>query len=304
METLVVFGKFHKKSSGKKAISPAISTVIMTGAMVAILSVALVFANNFLWSRVAEGDFNSSKQLMHTAGLQIDDVAWTTGRTETVRYASQYGDVVLESPLLTYTITVEVDGIPVPYVFSNTTGALLFNLPTSRYSINNGYWARIFPDQNTSLTLKGTSAPVARVFAVEKLPMADGSYIRVVVAPSVRVLFSSINSSKDTVYENTRYIRMYLPVLSAGESPRLAESFTLIGESVKAHTLNDVTGISVAVSFPQEESPDNFDSEFFNFPANFEELDVPSIVAPSVKGYQHVVLELYLSEVSVGFGVS
>jgi len=290
----VVLFKVHKKRSGKKAISPAISTVIMTGAMVAILSVALVFANNFLWSRVAEGDFDSSKQLMHTAGLQIDDVAWTVGRTETVRYASQYGDVALEPLVLTYTVNVEVDGVPVS-PFSNTTGALLFNLPTSRYSINNGYWARIFPDQNTSLTLKGTSAPVARVFAVEQLPMADGSYIRVVVAPSVRVLFSSINSS-----ESTYYIRMYLPVLSAGESPRLSESFTLTGESVKAHTLNGVTGVNVTVSFPKEGSPDNFDSEFFNFPANFEILDLDTIVSE----YDNVVLELYLSEVSVGFGVS
>jgi hypothetical protein len=78
----------------------------MTGAIVAILSVALVFANGLLWSRVAEGEFNSSKQLMHTAGLQIDDVAWTTGRTETVIYASQYGSVVLEPSVLNYTISV------------------------------------------------------------------------------------------------------------------------------------------------------------------------------------------------------
>ena len=59
---------------------------------------------------------------------------------------------------------------------------------------------------------------------------------------------------------------MYLPVLSAGESPRLSQSITLTGESVKANTLNDVTGINVTVTFPKEGSPDNFDSEFFNFP--------------------------------------
>ena len=81
METLVMFGKFHKKGSGKRGMGPVISTVIMTGAMVAILSVTLIFANNLLWSRVAEGDFDSSKQLMHTVGFQIDDVAWTVGRT-------------------------------------------------------------------------------------------------------------------------------------------------------------------------------------------------------------------------------
>jgi hypothetical protein len=288
-----MIGQLRKKKSDKKAISPAISAVIMTGAIVAILSVAMVFANNFLWSRVAEGDFDSSKQLMHTVGLQIDDVAWTVGRTETIRYASEYGDVQLEPSVLTYTVTVVADGVT--YEFSNTSGVLLFNLPTSRYSIQNGYWERISPDQTESLTLTGTSAPIARVFAVERLPMADGSYIRVVVAPSIRVLYSSINST-----ESTCYVRMFLPVLSSGESPRLVQSITLTGESVKAHTLNGVTSIDVSVSFPKGSSPDNFDSDFFNFPYNSEELDLSAIVTE----YENVVLELYLSEVSVAFGVS
>ena len=291
---MVVICNVHKKRSGKRGISPVISTVIMTGAMVAILSVALLFANNLLWSRVAEGDFDSSRQLMHTAGLQIDDVAWTVGRTETIRYSSQYGEVVLEPLILTYTVSVESNGGPEQYEFS--TGALMFNLPTSRYTITNGYWQRISPDQNNSLTLKGTSAPVVRVFAVERMPMSDGSYIRVVVAPTVRVLYSSINTSVSSTY----YIRMYLPVLAAGESPRLSQSITLTGESVEAHTINDVTSISVTVDFPREASPENFDSDFFNFPYNSEDFDLSTIVSE----YDNVVFELYLSEVLVEFGVN
>jgi len=141
--------------------------------------------------------------------------------------------------------------------------------------------------------LKGTSAPVVRVFAVERMPMSDGSYIRVVVAPSVRVLYSSINSS-----ENTYYIRMYLPVLTAGEAPRLSQSITLTGESFAANTVNNVMSINVTVGFPKGASPENFDSDFFNFPYNSEDIPVPT------SGYANVVLELYLSEVSVEFGLN
>ena len=284
-----MFGKFHKKWLDKRGISPVVSSVIMTGAIVAILSVALVFANNLLWSRVAEGDFDSSEQMMQTVGLEIDDVAWTVGRTGTIRYASQYGDVVLVSSVLTYNVSVVADGDT--YEFSNTTGVIIFNLPTSHYSIKDGYWARIFPDSDENLTLTGTSAPVARVFAVERTPMPGGKYMRVVVAPSVRVLFSSINSST-----NTYYIRMYIPVLNEGESPRLYQSLTLTGESVNAYTLNNVTSIDVSVDFPRGVS-DSFDSAFFNFPAVNQSITIPS-------GYDNVVFELYLSEVSVGFGLS
>jgi hypothetical protein len=256
----------------------------MTGAMVAILGVALGFANNFLWSRVAEGEFDSSKQLMQTVGLQIDDVAWTVGRTETILYASQYGDVVFVPSTLNYSVSVN-GGEPQQY----TTGALMFNLPTSRYSVTNDYWERIFPVPDQSLTLKGTSAPVARIFAVEKIPTPDGSYIRVVVAPSIRVLYSSINTTLSSTY----FVRMYLPVLSAGEAPRLSQSITLTGQSVNALTTNDVSSISVNVAFPRED----FDSAFFNFPEENENIPIPS-------GYDNVVLELYLSEVSVEFGLN
>jgi len=286
----MMFGKFHNKNSRKRGISPAISTVIMTGAMIAILSVALVFANNLLWSKVAEGDFDSSKQLMQSIGLQIDDVAWTTGRTETIRYATQYGDIEFEPLVVDYTINVTVGEVVHQYTYS--TGALMFNLPTYRYSISDDYWERIYPDPDESLTLTGTSAPVARVFAIERTPMPDGKYIRVVTVPSIRVLNSSISTST----YSTCYIKMYLPILTAGESPRLTQSITLTGESVNASTTNGVSSVNVSVGFPKGVS-DDFDSAFFNFPASSQDIAIPS-------GYDNVVFEFYLSEVSVGFGVS
>ncbi|MCW4033890.1 MAG: hypothetical protein NWF03_00845 [Candidatus Bathyarchaeota archaeon] len=278
--------KVNKKRSKNRGISPAISSVIMTGAMVAILSVTLVFANNFLWDRVAEGDFNSSKQLMQTIGLQIDDVAWTEGRTETTNYATQYGNVVIRPATVNYTISVETSTSSIK--FSNKTGIIMFNLPTSSYTITDGYWENIFPRQNDSLTLSGTSAPVARVFAVEKVPMSDGNYIRVVVVPAVRVLHSSINTS----ISSTHYIRMYLPVLTAGSSPRLTDTITLSGKSLQAYTISDVESINVAVSF---DAGSDFDSAFFNFSFDSEDLSIPG---------GDVVLELYLSEVSVAFGIN
>ena len=123
--------------------------------------------------------------------------------------------------------------------------------------------------------------------------MFDGRFIRVAVAPAIRVLSSSINAST-----NTYYVKMYLPVLTPGESPRLSKSITLTGESIEAQTLNNVTSIDVSVSFPRGASPENFDSAFFNFPENSEELSVPT------SGYDNVVFELYLSEVSVEFGIT
>lgn len=284
--------KTFRKRIDKRALSPVISTVIMTGAIVTLLGVTLIFANGLLWSRVAEGDFKSATQFMHTMGLQIDDVAWTMGRTETLQYSSKNGEVKLESSILDYTVNVETGGSGT-YEFSNETGVLLFNVPTSSYSVANGYWNLIAPSQDDTLTLKGTSAPVARVFAVEKMPMEDGSYIRVVVAPAIRTLFSSINTSTSSTY----YVKLYLPVLKLGETPRRSQSVTLTGKSFEANTLNDVTSINVTVSFPRGSPPENFDDFFFNFPSLTEVINIPS-------GYDDVVIEFYVSEVTVDLGIN
>jgi len=284
--------KNFKKSLGKRAISPVISTVILTGAMVALLSITLVFANNLLWSRIAESDFNSAKQLMQTIGLQVDDVAWTVGRTETIRYSSRFGDVTLLSSALNYTVYVKTKGSPTyQFLASYQVGVLLFNIPISKYSLGNGYYELIFPSQNNTLTLTGTSAPVIREFAVEKLPMGDGNYIRVVVAPCIRSLFSTVNMSGSSTY----YVKLYLPVLTKGSAPRLTESVTVTGNAVGAKTVSNVASINVTVSFPSSTAQMGFDASFFKFPSRYQVIDVPS-------GYDDAVLDFFVGGVTVEFG--
>ena len=110
-----------------RAVSPAISTVILTGTIVALLSVTGVYVINFLWARAAEADFNSAKQFMQTIGLQVDDVAWTTGRKATVRYSSAYGNVIFRPSALNYSVYVKTQGSPnYQLLSSNTTGVLLW----------------------------------------------------------------------------------------------------------------------------------------------------------------------------------
>lgn len=284
--------KIFRKRLGKRGFSPVVSTVIMTGAMVALVSAALIFANSFLWSRIAESDFNSGKQFMKTIGLQIDDVAWTVGRTETIQYSSRYGDIVLLSSALNYTVYVKTKGnATYQLLASYQVGVLLFNVPTSKYSIGNGYYELIFPSQNDNLTLTGTSAPVIREFAIEKLPMGDGSHVRVVVAPCIRSLFSTINMSSSTYY-----VKLYLPVLTQGGAPGLTQSVTVTGNSVEAKTVSNVDSINVTVSFPSSTAQMGFDASFFNFPSTYKVIEFP-------EEYDDSVLEFFVGGVTVDFGV-
>jgi len=271
----------------ERAVSPAISTVILTSAVVVLLLVTVTFGNNFLNARMAENEFSAMKQFMQTVGLQIDDVAWTIGRAQTIRYASRYGQVNFVNETLRYTVYVND-----VYLANYSTGILLFNMPISQYSVSNNYSERIFPSSNSSFLQVGTSAPVSHVYVIEKLPMNDGNFIRVVVAPSIRML----NSTISTGGEPKNYFRFFLPVLSSGSHPRYSQSVTLAGnkvltDKVLAETEDSVINVKIHVSFLKDGL--GFDEDFFNFESVDEEVVVPD----------GSIIEFYTGEVIVSLGL-
>lgn len=270
----------------RKAISPAISSVILTSCVVVLLLVTIVFANNFLNSRMAENEFSAMKQFMQTTGLQMDDVAWTSGRTQTIRYASRFGLVNFESLALNYSVYVD-KGAGYVLVANYSTGIILFNMPISRYSVGNNYHEQISPVSDRSFLQIGTSAPVCHVFVIEKAPMNDGNYIRVVASPSLRML----NSTISTDGEVKNYFKLYLPILSSGTHPRNSQSITLVGSTIAVKTENNVNKIKVQVVVPKASL--GFDQDFFHFDAAQEEVDVPD----------GSILQFYTGEVSVSLGL-
>ena len=268
-----------------RGVSPAISTVILTSVIVVLLLVTIVFANNFLTARLAENEFSAMEQFMQTVGLQIDDVAWTIGRTQTIRYASQSGQVNFQSVALNYLVYVK-KGTSFFLLANTTTGIILFNMPISKYSKGNNYFKRIFPSSDNSFLQIGTSAPVDHVFSIEDIPMRDGSYIRVVVAPSIRTLNSTIKVG----YQTTTYFKLYLPCLNLESHPRLSQSITIIGKNVTRATESKVDALRINVTFPNEVS--GFNSGFFNFKHTVETLNVPA----------DSIVEVYVGDVRVSLG--
>jgi hypothetical protein len=265
----------------RKAISPAISTVILTGAIVVLLLVALVFANNFLEARMTENEFGAMKQFMQTVGLQVDDVAWIPGRTQTIRYASKYGQVNFVDEALIYSVYINRTG-SWELLGNYTTGILLFNMPISKYSIGNNYHERIHPTSGSFLN-NGTSAPASYIFVVEKLFMGDGNYIRIVVAPCIRRL--------DATLGGTQYFKLYLPILNSSRThPRLSQSVTLAGQTVSVKT-GSGNSLKINITFPR--ASEGFNSEFFNFEGSEKSLHFSSTG----------IVEFYTGEVAVSLGL-
>jgi hypothetical protein len=271
----------HRLRNDKKAVSPAISTAIITSAIVVMLLVTVVFANNYLNARMSENEFNAMEQFMQTVGQQIDDVAWTVGRTQTMSYASKYGQITFQSVALNYALYVNNTNT---WIANFSTGALFFNMPTGTYNIANNFMEPLSPISNSSFLLQGTTAPVSHVFVIERVPMKDGNYIRVIVAPSIRMLNSTI--------ANTGYFNCFLPVLQpSGNNLHLSQSVTLMATAFNVNQIQNINKINITVDFPQ--SALGFDSTFFNFNSSWADLQVP----PGSS------LEFFTGNVTVSLGV-
>jgi uncharacterized protein YsxB (DUF464 family) len=280
------YGHARSLQKDKQAVSPAVSTVILTAAVIVMILVAMGFANNFLDARMAENEFSTNKQFMLTTGLQIDDIAWTIGRTQTVRYSSQYGNMKFQSLAVNYTFEIDT-GSGLQPLFSNATGMILFNIPVSIYSVTNNYFERVLPSSNGSFLQQGSSAPVGQVFCVEKLPMIEGNYTRIVAVPSIRMLNSTIEGLAGIP---TNYYRFYMPSLMPGNHQYRSQSITMTGNDITKIIRNDVNQVRINVSFPIAAS--GFDADFFNF----------DHISETVKLLPGSVVEFYIGKVIVTLG--
>ena len=259
-----------------------------------MILVAMSFANNFLNARMAENEFSTNKQFMLTTGLQIDDIAWTIGRTQTVRYSSKFGNINFQSVALNY--LVEVNGTGTGGVWQSLfpngtgTGMILFNIPVSTYSISNNYFERISPTSSGSFLQQGPSAPVTHVFCIEKLPMNEGNYTRIVVVPTIRMLNSTIAGAQQST---TNYFKFYLPTLEAGSNPYLSQSITMTGNDITKVTRSGVNQVRINVTFPNGGSGSSgFGSDFFHFDHISETTILPA----------NSVVEFYVGKVIVSLG--
>jgi len=258
----------------------------MTAAIIVLVLVAVNYANSSLGGQIAGDEFTANKQFMQSTGLQIDNVAWTIGRTETVDYTANYGQVKFVPDVIDYTFEI-YNGVSWQTLYSSTTGMILFNMPISDYSLGNNYFSRIMPSNSGSFLQWNASAPVSQVFAVEKIPMQDGNYARIVTVPAVRVLNSYLVTGMS-------YYEFYLPCLVSGSSPYLSQSVTLTGSSLinfmPRGTITQVRINATAVN----QTPTGFNNAFFNFDSISETTSIPAGAS----------IEFYVGTVEVSIGMA
>ena len=272
----------------KRAVSPAISTVVLTAAGIVMILIAMSYANNILGIKMAQNEYSTNKQFMQTTAQQIDDIAWTVGRTQTVSFSNKYGNVQFQAVALNYTFRIHTSSGYETLTLPGKTGIILYNMPVGSYSLGNNFFQRLPSNVTSSFLLSGSTAPISQVICVQKVPMADGTYNRIVLAPNMRVLTSTVTS--------TNYFKFYLPDLENGTNLYRSQSITLTGNGITKVTRSGVDEVSISVNFPKTSL--GFDSSFFNFNSTSITLNASS--TPRLPS--NSVVEFYVGKVVVAIG--
>jgi FlaG/FlaF family flagellin (archaellin) len=271
-----------------RAVSPAISTVVLTAAGIVMILIAMSYANNMLALKMAQNEFSTNKQFMQTTAQQIDDIAWTVGRTQTVSFSSKYGNVQFQAVALNYTFRIHTSSGWEDLTISGKTGIILYNMPVASYPLGNNFFQRLPNNVTTPFLLSGSTAPISQVICEQKVPMADGAYSRIALVPNMRVLTSTVTS--------TNYFKFYLPNLENGTNLYRSQSITLTGNGITKVTRSGVDQVIISVSFPK--SVAGFDSSFFNF--NSTSITLSATSTPRLPS--NSVVEFYVGKVVVAIG--
>jgi hypothetical protein len=284
----------------RRAVSPALSSIILTSGVIVMVLVAMFFANNFMQSTLSQNEFKANKQFMLTEGLQIDDVAWTTGRTQTSIFSSRYGTVSFEPTVLNYTFEVRSSSGTWSTIGNWSTGIVMFNMPTSIFSMGNGYFEPIFPS-NASFLQEGSAAPVSQVFVSQKNSITRGSDLRVVAVPAIRMLSTNIITGS----QQQKYLKFYLPILSKGNNLYLSQSITQTGTSIFKISRTDITQVRVTASIPAAAQAFGYDAGDKNS-SSFIRFQSTSVTYPStpLSPSQSSILELFVANVTVSIGLA
>jgi hypothetical protein len=148
--------KFLCWKENRKAVSPAISTVIIIAATIVLVLVASSYAYQVLERQKGASEFDAIKKSFITFDDAIRDIAWDKGGARSTRFTANYGilEVIPANVQKGLPINVTIEEYPTVR-YMNFTGYLRYNLSTYYITFGNGYRTHLFGDDKTLIS-KGT----------------------------------------------------------------------------------------------------------------------------------------------------
>jgi hypothetical protein len=154
----------------------------------------------------------------------------------------------------------------------------MFNMPTIKYSLSEGYYELLLPSTESALVDSGVSAPVMKVFVRQLYEAGDSDFLRVAAVPMIRMREHTI-----TVGTSTKsFVSLYIPKLD-GKATASKSMIVLSGKEIKPETFLNVKKITVTVTCLDP----NYSSNFYNFQSTSQDITLTNV--STVQAFEGVV---------------
>jgi len=246
----------------KRGVSQLVVAVILIAITISAILVTLPFIEQQRRKELVKSEWEYMRTYMTALQNAVDDVAWMLGKTRSLQFSMSNGFMFAEPDALNYSVLVDKGSGYVSLVENITTGVLGYKTFIYDYSLGGDYYEAIRPNEQ-SFSHTGGAKPFTYLFGVEKIPMADGDFLRLVLAPTVTVLSFEVGGEQ-------RY-RVLIVKLSGTGTQAGRDRVTVTGVSYEVETADNVNALKVTVGFPKT----GYDNTFFNFQETSTVIDVP-----------------------------
>jgi len=142
-------------SKNKKAVSPAISTVIITSITIVLVIVASTYAYQTLERSRGAAEFSTAKKSVTAIDDAVENIAWKQQSSRSTHFVANYGTLELTPNALNLTVKVQVGANSQSTSFY--TGIIKYSTKIDYVNYGNGYKEYIIGDEKAIVSRSSDS---------------------------------------------------------------------------------------------------------------------------------------------------
>jgi hypothetical protein len=193
-----------------RALSYAISAVIITGTTVMLVLVASIYAYQIMEQQKGLAEFEAAKKSIIVFNDGLENVAWKTKAVRATRFSIQYGYLQLIPDANSISINATVDGVLTPLsnsTFPGSTGVIKYWIETKYVTFGGNYESYVLGSPS-SVVSEGMDSYGRAV--IEQQP----NWVSITLDYRVRVMRTAVIkvNNVDTNYVDIWVIKVKMPV--------------------------------------------------------------------------------------------
>ena len=222
----------HSLRKNTKAASPAVSAVIITAATVVLVLVSSLYALQVLTRQEAQSELGTVQDSILVFDDAVRDIAWDRDGSRSVRFATQYGNMLLIDGEKSFEIKSAIGSL-----YNFTTAVVKYQMPYG-YGTSGSGSSYILGDNRTIVSSLADSLGQTLVVHESELTSITLSYrVRVSVGGPIEVNGKTVN-----------YVDIFVVRLTCATSEIPAGDFNLVCKNVGLTTTSHEYPIDAASS--------------------------------------------------------